>query len=162
MVDINKNYFYMKKFLMILGGFFGVLILSVVGLFIYAFISGGPELDVESKTWVDSVVPEIVSSWNENIFKEKSNYRLLETTDEDGISKLLSTLSDQFGALKNYEGSEGQARINIYNGVKTITAEYIAYAEFENGMAQIEIQGIKEEGKWTILKFFVTPVRFKE
>jgi hypothetical protein len=153
----------MKTFLMILGGIFGVLILSAVGLLIFAYISsGGPELDLESKAWVDSVVPEIVSSWDENKFKENSNYRLLETTDNESILKLLSTLEDQFGDLKNYQGSEGQAGIRVNNGVKTITAEYIAHAEFETGMAQIEIQGIKEEDKWTILRFFVTPVKSEE
>lgn len=153
----------MKTFLMILGGISGVLILLVVGLFVFVYItSGGAELDTESKTWVDTVVPEIVSSWGENKFKENSNYRLLEITDDEGISKLFSTLSEQFGTLKNYEGSEGQAKISINNGVKTITAEYIAYAEFETGTAQIEIQGIKDEDKWEILSFYVTPVRFEE
>ncbi len=148
---------------MILGGIFGFLILSVIGLLVFAyFFSGGRELDAESKMWVDSVVPEIVSSWDENKLKENSNYRLLEITDDDAFTKLLTTLEDQFGALKNYEGSEGQAGIRINNGNKTITAEYIAYAEFETGMAQIEIQGIKEEDKWTILRFFVSPIRFEE
>ena len=62
-----------------------------------------------------------------------------------------------FGALKKYEGSKGEARIDFHrpHGY-TITALYVARADFSGGPAQIMISLIKVDGAWKILGFYVT------
>jgi hypothetical protein len=125
------------------------------GFFIYGSIVG-PELDKESKDWVDKIVPEIISSWDVDGIISNSSSELLRVTPREKLKKLFTTLSNELAHLKEYKGATGESWIDFNNGVKTITAVYIAEAVFTKGSAQIAIRGIKEADGWKLCSFHVT------
>jgi hypothetical protein len=65
------------------------------------------------------------------------------------------------GPLKKYDGSKGDAHIEYFwpRG-KTITAVYVARAEFDHGSAMIKLSLIKTDGVWKILGLNVVPDSF--
>jgi hypothetical protein len=73
----------------------------------------------------------------------------------DDIKVLFSSLAARLGALKKYNGSTGEAGIDINIGHKFTTAEYTANTDFVGGSAEIVIRGIKENNAWKILEFHV-------
>jgi hypothetical protein len=81
--------------------------------------------------------------------------RTVADLSKDDFEKTFGSLATELGTFKKYDGSQGQAGIHIEGGQKTITAEYVAAAEFQNGVAQVAIRGIKENGGWKILNFNV-------
>jgi hypothetical protein len=144
----------MKKLLMVLGGIFGLILLLLIGLIGYGFYEG-PQLDAESKAWVDSIVPKVATTWDAKVLIENGSPELLETASVEEFDELMTSISTELGAFKKYGESQGEAGIHINNGQKTITAEYRAWAEYEKGVAQITIRGIKREDSWKILNFHV-------
>jgi len=148
----------MKKALIILGGIIGIGVVCVAVYFAHFFIFVQPELNQESKAWVDSTIPKILTNWNVNEMVNDSSPELMQTTSESDVSKLFSTLSSKLGAFKKYDGSTGEAGVDINNGREMTTAQYVAEADFTEGTANVTIEGIKENGVWKILYFYVSIV----
>jgi hypothetical protein len=146
----------MNKFLIILGCIFSGILVTVVGLFVYGSIVG-PKLDRESKAWVDTVLPEIIATWDVNVIINNSSSELLKLSPRKNFEKLFTALYAELGQLREYKGAAGESWIHVNNGVKTITMKYLAEAVFTKGSAQIAIQGIKEADGWKLLSFYVTP-----
>ena len=146
----------MKKFLMILGGLFLVL-LVVVGVVIGFAAYNGSGLDEASKAYVDESVPAIVSTWSKEELLKRCSPQLLEVLNQkpEQIQGLFDKLS-KLGAMKHYDGSKGQASM-FYDAKhgKTITAEYVAHATFEQSPASISIRLVQLNGRWEFLLFNV-------
>lgn len=146
----------MKKLLIGLGiVFLCLLILGIIGILISA--NSGSKLDKSSKAYVDEVAPIILTSWNTQELLNRASPELLKFVPIDKLNTLFNMLSEKLGRLKEYKGSEGEAKINIiFPGGRTVRAEYIVRAVFEKGDAEVMVTLIQHNNKWRIQGFHVS------
>lgn len=144
----------MKKFLMVLGVIFlCVVLIAVIGFAIAAY--NGTKLDKSSKAYVDEAVPAIAASWNAEELIMRASPELLKVMSVDKLDTMFKLFAEKLGALKEYQGSEGDSLVNFSSSGKVITANYIAKAAFEKADAQIRIGIVKHDEKWQLLEFRV-------
>lgn len=99
----------MKKFFTVLGGFFAVLIVvAVVGFFILNHF--GTALDEETKSFVDSNLPQIIMDWNPEELTNRASPELMKVAPKEKIEGLFKVFSERLGPLKEYKGSNGQSK----------------------------------------------------
>jgi hypothetical protein len=124
---------------------------------IVALIMMGISLDKESKAFVDTAVPAIVSDWDVKEIRKRAGPEFNETTDYEDMQQLFDVLHG-LGELQEYGGSSGESRIlvSLGHGIM-ITAAYSASADFESGSAEIHISLIRHDGQWQILGFEIVP-----
>ncbi|HUK99679.1 MAG TPA: hypothetical protein VLX29_02355 [Nitrospirota bacterium] len=117
----------------------------------------GNTLDKESKIFVDTAIPAIVSDWDIAEIQKRASPEFNEAVDYDEMQQLLEVLHG-LGDFQEYNGSVGESRIiiSLQSGV-VITAYYDASADFESGSAVVQISLIKHGNKWQILGFKVVP-----
>jgi hypothetical protein len=151
----------MKKALAIFGGIVLLLLVAVVGVFIYVGRSGSG-LDASSRAYVDVVVPAIVAGWSLDELEKRASPQFLKAADHRQMVALFSKLS-QLGALKHYDGAKGDSNVSFTTkDGKVVSAKYLAHASFENGDAEIRIALIQIENQWQVLGFFVnSPIFLK-
>jgi len=144
----------MKKTLMILGGIFAILIVAgVIGFSLLAI--KGKKLDKESKTYVDEVVPIILSNLNKETLFQYASDELKNSASSEQFDKIFNWFG-KLGQFKEYKGSTGQANILVMAGRgKQITGLYEAKAEFESGPATVKIATTKKENAWHIIGFHI-------
>jgi hypothetical protein len=129
-----------------------VLLISTVTVVIT-----GSVLDKESKAFVDTAIPAIVSDWDVEEIRKRASPEFDKTVDYDDMQQLFDVLRG-LGDLHEYGGSTGESRIIIsFEDGMVITAVYDASADFESGSAEIQISLIKHNGLWQILGFKITP-----
>ena len=145
----------MKIFLMILGAIFILILLAIGGLLAYSVING-TTLDHESKAWIDSVVPQIISPWDSEKLMGYGSSEFLKTVSKKDIDSTFTQLKKGLGPFVKYNGSIGEAGISINNFRQHITARYTVTANFQNGPVEVFVQGIKEDGQWKIYNIHVT------
>ncbi len=146
----------LKKTLLRTGLVCATALLSIV-IFVSVVAYNGRRLDKESKRYADAAIIAITSHWNEKELIVRASPQLLATMkDPVAVQSTMGVLS-LLGPLKKYEGSKGEARIDFHRPLGyTLTALYVAQAEFSGGPAQITILLIKVDGEWKILSFNVT------
>jgi hypothetical protein len=150
----------LKKALLIFGGLCAAGVLLLICLI--AFIAyTGRGLDKESKTYADAAIIAVASQWNEKELTDRVSPEFMaamrDPADLDRAVGMWRTL----GPLKKYDGSKGDAHIDLrWPQGRTITAVYVARAEFDHGSARIKITLIKSDGVWKILGFNVAPDSF--
>jgi hypothetical protein len=93
----------MKKFFIVLGVTFLVIVILVVAFVGYTAFSGG-KLDKESKAYVDAAIPTIVSFWNEQELLKYASPEFQKATSPEDVDRLFGWLST-LGRLQKYEGS---------------------------------------------------------
>ena len=143
----------MKKIL-ISCGIVAVIFVLLAGAGITYMAKKGGQLDNESKAFVDEKVLEFIKTWNKQIILDNASKELLAVITEEEIDKLIEVYK-KLGALKGYYGAEGSSLVNYNNQGKTISAEYTAKADFENGLAEIKVKLVKREGKWFLKLFLI-------
>jgi len=145
-----------RKFLYVLGAFtLAVVIAAGVGL--GALLYKGHQLDTESKAFVDSAVPAIVTTWSKQQLLDRATPELRETIKPDELNALFDRLS-QLGPLVEYQGATGEAAMSYIAGSGgTVSASYDAKARFQNGSATFRIVLMKRDGRWMIHNFHVEP-----
>jgi hypothetical protein len=144
----------MKKLLIILGAvFLAIIVLAAVGIGIVAV--KGSALDKQSKAYVDTTVPIIVSGWDEQELLSRASPEFMQVAKKEDVDKLY-TMFRRLGRLREYQGSEGQSDMSLttQNGRRT-TAFYTAKASFDAGSAIIKITLIKHGEQWQIAGFHV-------
>ena len=146
----------LKKTLRRAGLVFAIALLSIV-IFVSIIEYNGRRLDKESKSYADAAIVAITSHWNEKDLIARASPQLLATMKDPAAVQSTMGMLGSLGALKKYKGSRGEARID-FGGPHgyTLTALYVARADFSAGPAQITIALIKVDGAWKILSFFVT------
>jgi hypothetical protein len=144
----------LKKAIVALSAGF-ILLIILGGLFVINLSATGKELDSQSKEYVDSAIPAIVLNWSEQELEKRADIELLKATPNNSIHNLFAYSSENLGSFKKYDGSKGEASIISTNLETTITANYIANAEFEKSPATIQISLIKRGEEWKILSFHV-------
>ena len=144
----------LRKILISLGFSFLVLIFILTGGIVYVSIEG-TRLDKESKEYVDAAIVAIVSNWNKDELLERASLELMEVVKKNDLDKIFG-LYQKLGKLEEYKGCAGESHTSIIFGRgKTITAEYLANAEFEEGSAKVMTTLVKHGRNWQILKFYV-------
>jgi len=148
----------MKKFLTALGILF-LLILIVGGTVVGYIVHQGSGLDTESKNFVDSTVPKIISHWDMAEFDRADDKAVMEKAgfNADQESKLFAWCQKTLGPMTEYKGAEGQALINFSGGKQYLSAQYSVSAAFQNGPAAVNVTLSKDSGEWKIVGFFVSP-----
>ena len=147
----------MKKLLVVLGSVFAVLLIAAVIGFSFLAVEGS-ELDKESKSYVDDVIPKIAANLNKEFFFQFASDELKNSATDEEFHKVFKWFG-KLGSFVEYKGSKGEATISVHaqNG-KQITAKYVSQTEFESGPATINIQIIKRDNKWEILGFKVNSI----
>jgi hypothetical protein len=150
----------LKKALLIFGGLCatGFLLLIVLIAFI-AYTGAG--LDRESKTYADAAIIAVASQWNEKELTDRASPQFMAAVKDPADLDRAVGMWRLLGPLKKYEGSRGDSHIELrgFSG-RTITAVYVARAEFEHGSARIKITLIKSDGAWKVFNFTVAPDSF--
>lgn len=142
------------KALQILGIIFVALVVVVGGLVGYAAYTGG-QLDVSSKAYVDAAVPAIVANWSERELTARATPQLLQATKPEQFTKLFKWFGT-LGSMKKYCGSKGDSNVFVSPQGKTVSAKYVACAQFEKGEASIQVTLIQNKvKKWEIAGFYV-------
>lgn len=140
----------MKKFLIVLGGIFALIIIYIVITVAIVAIKGS-KLDAESKKYVDEIMPKIINTWSgENLIRYASP-QLLNTTNKLELKEQMNALYKQLGESKTYKGSKGEANISINNGTTKITAEYVCVFNFRDADIDVKVTLIKNTDTWQIL-----------
>jgi hypothetical protein len=155
-LGLGKPQLRLKKFLIVLGAIFLMLILlGAIGIGIVAF--KGAALDRESKAYVDAAVPAIVSSWKTQELLSRASPELKQVTKTDDLERFFQTFRS-LGKMRKYQGSQGQSVTSrILGKGTTISADYLVRAEFEGGTAKIYVKLIKHGNLWQIGGFHVEP-----
>lgn len=136
---------------MILGGIFLVIVIvAVIGFAIIA--TKGSALDKESKAYVDEVVPMILTDLNQETLFKYASPELIDSASQEEFDKLFNWFN-KLGDFKEYKESSGQAGMHYNQKGETISAQYVAQVEFENGPAQVAVGIIKKDDRWQIFNF---------
>jgi hypothetical protein len=138
-----------KKILIVLGAIFlTLIILAAIGIGIAAV--KGSALDKESKAYVDSTVPLVVSNWDEQTLLSRASPEFTQAVDKQSLDKLY-IMFRKLGKLRVYEGSKGQSYMSMTTqSGKSITSVYVCKATFEAGPANIKVTLSKHGDKWEI------------
>ncbi len=140
----------MLKFKNLLVLFIIIFFISFIVLMVISTRSD-KELNIESKKYVDTVLPVILKDLDYKEFMKYAANDFLKNVPEEKIAKIFE-IYKKLGNFKKYLGSKGKAKtsIAIFKGKKWVYAKYKAKAEYSNGIAVIQITIIKEQGKWYI------------
>jgi hypothetical protein len=148
-----------KKLALGLGVLFGTADLIIAGAVIWLFVMLH-QFGQESSNYVDRVLPEIISGWEEtnllrfapDIFKYNVRpHEIFE--DEFGRYRSL-------GPLLSCEKANGAVRF-FHQSRKPdeISGNYTARAKFEGGSVLIAVRVIKKERAWQISNMWIYPGR---
>ena len=149
----------MKKVLIVVGSVaLGVIVLLGIG--IGSMMYFGRDLDSSSKEFVDQAIPAVCTGWDASALTSRSSQQLLDATPEAKIAELMAAFSGMFGPMTKYGGSKGDSNmmLNIPHGL-LVTARYQAEVTFEKGRGTILIRLNREDGKWKLLQFNVSPTK---
>jgi hypothetical protein len=143
----------MRRFLNLLGAL-TLIVIVVGGIGVGVLVYTGRALDAESKAFVDSAVPAIITGGSEQLL-ERATPELREVAKPDELKALFNGLA-QLGPLVKYEGATGQALMSyIASTGGAISAFYVAKARFQNGSANFQIRLMRHDGHWMIHNFHI-------
>jgi uncharacterized RDD family membrane protein YckC/energy-coupling factor transporter ATP-binding protein EcfA2 len=112
-------------------------------------------LDKESKTYADSAIPAIVSTWSEKDLLDRASPEFKQSVTTDQLDRSFRSFSG-LGPLQKCEPAQGQATMSATTQTgKMISGQYTAKATFEKGEASIKLGLIKHGDQWQILSFDV-------
>ena len=144
----------MKKFLIVLGSFFLVIIILVAGGIAFVAVRG-TRLDKESKAYADAAIPPIVGAWSEKALLDRASPEFKKAVTIDELDRLFRWFS-VLGRLQQVEPVQGQSLMSATTEYgRRITAHYEAEATFEKGNATIKLSLIKHGDRWQIMGFHV-------
>ena len=97
---------------MIFGGLCAAIVLLLI--IAVAFIAyTGRGLDKESKTYADAAVVAIASQWNEQDLTDRASPQFMATVKDPADLDRVVGVWRTLGPLKKYDGSKGEANINL-------------------------------------------------
>jgi hypothetical protein len=133
-----------------------LIVISIViilgGLYVLMSIDGKNN-DKESKTYVDKIVPLIMSNFDFLEMAKNASPEMKETLNTKTGSEAMKMFQKKYGKFIKYEGSAGESvQYFTLKGI-IMTAEYKCKITYENGSIQITINLIKHSSVWQILNF---------
>jgi len=143
----------MQRILLIIAIFsICAIIISGVGLLLLRQVRN--QLDIESKLYVDTIIPTITSSWDTVQLITNASPEFLYFNPPERIESWFAMFSRHLGPLREYRGSKGRAAVNYFAPEgKITTAIYIADVLCEKAPATIQVAMILRQRKWQILEF---------
>jgi hypothetical protein len=151
----------MRKIISLLGYTFLALI-AAMAITVSVLYLEGRKLDKESRVFADSTIVALTSDWSVDELRKRASPEFESDVDFDEIQEYLDSL-EELGTFVSYQGSTGESTITLSPRYGyEITADYTGTANFEVGSAEIQLLLIKQEGRWQILDFRVTPQMFTE
>ncbi len=132
--------------------------LGAIGI---AFVAiRGTALDKENKSYADSVISAVVSSWSEKALLDSASPEFKKAVTIDQLDRLFRLFS-RFGGLQKCEPTQGQAIMSATPQTgKMTTAQYTAKATFQHGEAVIKLTLIKHGDQWQVAGFHVDSPAF--
>jgi hypothetical protein len=145
----------MKKFLIVLGSLFLVIVILVAGGIAFVAVRG-TRLDKESKAYADAAIPAIVSAWSEKALLDRASPEFKKAVTIDELDRLFRWFSG-LGRLQHCAPAEGHSLMSATTEYgRRISAAYDAEAAFEKGNATIKLNLIKHGDRWQIMGFHVS------
>jgi hypothetical protein len=151
----RSNVNFMKKFFIVLGVIFAVVI-AVIGIVLAIFIPRALRLDREAKAYIQESVPNILVHWNSQELVDRATPKLLEEgKSRDNIDKIFVQFQ-KLGSFKSLGTLHGSVGTMAFSGEGVITVgNYTADADFEKGPATIKIQLQRTNDSWRINAFYI-------
>ncbi|MGH8504701.1 MAG: hypothetical protein ACRETM_01905 [Stenotrophobium sp.] len=132
-------------------------LVCVVGVIVGIVFYKGNALDADSRAYVDRAVPAITASWDKDALLARITPELRQSLKSGQVTALFAQFS-RLGPLVKYEGAKGQANMACRIGSGgTVSAAYVAKADYQNGAAAIRVLLVKHGGDWFIQGFHVDP-----
>jgi hypothetical protein len=139
----------MKKTFMVLG------IIAFLSIIFFAVSIGSiairySNLDASSKAFVDASIPIIIPDWSKIEMQKRGSQEFNQAIMDQQWDLSMLKLR-QLGKLKKYSGCEGKSYISLsFKKGILFAAAYTAYADFQNGQAEIKVQLVRRKGQWQI------------
>ena len=126
-----------------------VVLLSVgIGVLLYK----GFQLNAEGAAFVDAAIPAISAQWSEAELLDRATPEMKQ--DKASLTKLFDALR-QLGKLTKYNGATGNTDSSFDSETgTTITGNYTATGDYQNGTATFEVVTVKRDGHWMINGFW--------
>jgi hypothetical protein len=138
----------MKRFLKIFG--LVLLLLIVGGSAITAYtIHQGNKLDQESRQYVETVLPKMLSVMTTENFLQYLDPDMKAKMDPKNADRKMA-LYQKLGKFKSLSDLKGDANISLSKDGHIVTAFYTANAEFEISPAHIILKLIKKDNQWAV------------
>ena len=144
----------MKKFLIVLGSLFLIIIvLAVIGIGFVAI--RGSTLDKESKAYAETATSDIITNWNEKELLDRASPEFKRAVTQQDLDQLFRWVSS-LGRLQKHDALQGQALMShTTQAGNVVAAQYTTKATFEKGEATVTLGLIKHGDQWQILRFNV-------
>ncbi len=114
----------------------------------------------EAQSFVDEVVPKIVTGWEEKVLAQYAHPEFYQSTPRNKVEEYFFSFR-ALGPLQKYYAAKGEImEIKTSIGRKYITGNYIAEVNFEKGDASVQVSVIKDNNKWMITAIFVDSDKF--
>jgi hypothetical protein len=113
--------------------------------------------NVESKAYVDRIVPLICAQWDSAALMNEASFGFLNNKKEPENSKSnFEKFKQDLGNMSTYEGCEGGTETVLERGVgPKLFANYLAHLVFQKGKAVLELQLIHQNDRWKISRYYV-------
>jgi hypothetical protein len=147
----------MGRFLKVFGAISVIVVVSL-GLLFSVVIVKGNALDRESKTYAQSIVNSIITSWDEEALIRCASPQFMAVTPRTQLDEFFGR-ARQLGRLKECDQLQGQASFSLtsWSG-KSENAAYTDNCNFQRGTARIYLNLVKNGEDWIIVGFNVTPL----
>lgn len=144
----------MRKLLYVLGALFlGILVLGGSGFAYLAYVGTG--LDRQARQYADAAIPAIVGTWSAEALEQRATPDLLHSMTPKAARAMFAMFAE-LGPLVRYDGAKGQAMMHTTLGKgETVSADYVARAQFTHGDAVINLHLRKVDGVWKVDGFHV-------
>ncbi|NEQ34998.1 MAG: hypothetical protein F6K40_01190 [Okeania sp. SIO3I5] len=97
----------------------------------------------DGMNYFNNSIPQILYHWNPEYLRINATQQFLNSLE---IGEPERSFNYHFFNLGKFRG---------YRGIRIVNNYYIAEAAFEKGLAQIQVELIKDEDKWLINNFMV-------
>ncbi len=111
--------------------------------------------DQESKAFVDSLLPQILTTWDSGLLVDHATHSLLKSTPPEAVASMFKAFSRKLGPLETYEGSYGMTRTVKTRKGTFLVASYKVVGIFKYGPAEIILKLIHRDNQWKIYQFQV-------
>src|SRR5262245_25079108 len=126
----------------------GLVLLA--GLGIAVLLYKGFALNSEGTAFVDAAISAISAHWDTAELVDRATPELKQEIKPADLANLFERLRP-LGKLTKYDGATGNTDSNFDSTTgTTITGDYTATAEYQNGTATIDVVAVKRDGRWMI------------
>jgi len=115
--------------------------------------------NMESKAFVDRVVPLICAHWDvTEIMKEASASFLNNKNEPANTQANFKKFNDELGPMTAYKGCEGSVEAPQLGATgQKLYADYLAQLVFQKGEAVLDLKLVQENDQWKIGRYYVRP-----